>query len=164
MRHRRGRIDDARSRFSSYTAARLLCLATVDECHAEFAVTAMAAARRTVALTEVSACLFVAKMERTNQQEQFHTGEPKLRITKWWRSSAWPEHRGYRHLRVLPGSVMDQAFVNQDQRAGRGALGIEYRRGIYEVEARGYGYTLPGNPQYRQVLALTRGPFDKAEV
>ena len=123
----------------------------------------MAAARRTVVLTEVSACLFVAKMERTNQQEPFHTGEPKLRITKWWRSSAWPEHRGYRHLRVLPGSVIDQAFVNQDQRAGWGPSESNTDEAFTRSRS-GYGYTLPGNPQYRQVLALTRGPFDKAEV
>jgi hypothetical protein len=113
-----------------------------------------------MALTDVSACLFLGTMARTKKQIRFRIGTPKLRITKWWQSDRWPFSGSHLNLSVIEGSAIGSAFVHQDQRAERGSLGVAFRAGIYEVEARGYGYPLPTDPQHRQVLALARGPFD----
>jgi hypothetical protein len=148
------------ARFGRFLAARPLCFATIDECHREFAVSVVAAGRRAMTLTDASACLFLGTMTRTKKQIRFRIGTPKLRITKWWQSDRWPFTDSHLNLPILDGSVIGDAFSHQDHRAGHGSLGIAFRPGNYEVEARGYGYSLPGNPQHRQVLALACGPLD----
>jgi len=148
------------ARFGPFLAARPLCFTTIDECHREFAVSVVAAGRRAMTLTDASACLFLGTMTRTKQQIRFRVGTPKLRITKWWPSDRWPFSGSHLNLPVLDGSVIGDAFTHQDYRAGHGSLGIAFRPGTYEVEARGYGYPLLGNPQHRQVLALARGQLD----
>jgi hypothetical protein len=147
-------------RFGPFLAARPLCFATIDECRCEFAVSFVAAGRQAMALTDVSACLFVGTVARTKVQIRFRTGTPKLRVMKWWQSARWPFADSHLYLPILGGSVTGEAFAHQDQRAGRGSLGVAFRAGIYEVEARDYSYSLPGGPERRQVLALARGPLD----
>ena len=148
------------TRFGPFLADRPLCFATIDECHSEFAVSFVAAGRRAMALTDTSACLFLGAMARTKKQIRFRIGTPKPRITKWWQSDRWPFSVSHLNLPILEGSVIGDAFAHQNQRAGHGSLGIAFRVGTYEVEARGYSYPLPGGPEHRQVLALARGPLD----
>lgn len=146
------------ARFGPFLAARPLCLAAIDECRREFAVSSAAAGRRAMDLTDVSACLFTGEMARTKKQIRYGTGTPELRITKWRQSARWPFSDGHLNLPVFEGSVIGEAFARQDYRAGRGSLGIPFRGGVYEVEARGYSY--PPGAGHRRVLALARGPLD----
>ena len=144
------------ARFGAFVRAGRLCFATIDELHEEFAVSFEAAARRTMQLTDGAACLFVAALVRTERQERFNKGTPALRITKWTPSSEWPNQRSFRHLLVATGSLLDQAFINQDERSARADLGIKLCSDIYDIEVRGYSYPRPGDPLYRQVLALAQ--------
>jgi hypothetical protein len=59
----------------------------------------------------------------------------------------------------MPGSMMGQAFVHQDERRGQVPLGLQFHPGTYQLEARGYAYALPGNPAHRQVVSLARIPL-----
>jgi hypothetical protein len=148
------------ARFSSFLAARPLCFATIEECQREFAVSLVAAGRRAMALTGLSACLLIAAPAETNVNPSCDT--PELQITRWWSSDRWPfrdsSHIG---LPVIPGSVIGEVFTQRDQRAERGDLGVAHCAGTYDIEAREYSYLLPGNHERRQVLALTRGPVDE---
>jgi hypothetical protein len=144
------------ARFGLFLAARPLCFATIDECRREFSVSLVAAGRRAIVLTDLSACLFIAAPAQTN----YHVGTPELRITKWWRSDRWPFPGSHVNLPVLEGSVIGEVFAHRDQRAERGSLGIAFHAGTYDVEAREYGYLLPGEFEHRQVLTLARGPLD----
>lgn len=147
------------ARFSPFLAARPLCFATLEEGQHEFAVSLVAAGRRAMALTDLSACLFIAAPATT--EVSFRAGAPELRIAKWWWSDRWP-FPGSSHvdLPVTQGSVIGEVFADRDQRAERGGLGVACCAGTYDVEAREYGYLLPGNVERRQVLALARGPVD----
>lgn len=145
------------ARFGSFLAARPLSLMTIDECRREFAVSATAAGRRAMELTDVSACLFAGEMARTLKQIECGTGTPELRITKWWQSARWPFNDGHLNLPVSPGSLMGQAFLHQDHRAGQGRLGIPFRAGVFEIDASGFSY--PPGAGNRRVLALARGPL-----
>ena len=146
------------ARFSPFLAARPLCFATIEECEREFAVSLVAAGRRAMTLTDLSACLFIAAPATTKVSFRGSTSE--LRIAKWWWSGRWPfpgsSHVG---LPIIQGSVIGEVFAHRDQRAERGGLGIACCAGTYDVEAREYGYLLPGNFERRQVLALARGPI-----
>lgn len=145
------------ARFLPFLAARPLCLAAIDDCHREFAVSSTAAGRRAMELTDVSACLLVAEMARTLRQIRVGTGTPQLRITKWWQSARWPFRDGHLNLPVSSRSLISQAFVHQDRRAGQAVLGIPFRAGIYNIEARGHTY--PSGTGTRRVLALAHGPL-----
>jgi hypothetical protein len=147
------------ARFGTFLAARPLCFATLEECQREFAVSLVAAGRRAMALTDLSACLFIAAPAKA--KASFRAGAPELRIVKWWWSDRWP-FPGSSHvdLPVIQGSVIGEVFAHRDQRAERGDLGVAFCAGTYDVEAREYGYLLPGNFERRQVLALARGPVD----
>jgi Zn-dependent peptidase ImmA (M78 family) len=145
------------ARFVPFMAGRPLSLAAIDECRHEFAVSATAAGRRAMELTDVSACLFAGEMARTLRQTRSGTGIPELRITKWWQSGSWPFRDGHLNLPVSPGSLISQAFVHQDHRVGQGGLGIPFRAGVYEIDARGSSY--PPGVGDRRVLALARGPL-----
>ena len=145
--------------FGPFLAARLLCFATIEECQREFAVSLVAAGRRAMALTDLSACLLIAAPAKT--EVSFRAGAPELRIAKWWWSDRWPfPNSSHVDLPVIQGSVIDEVFAHRDQRADRGGLGIASCAGTYDVEAREYGYLLPGSFERRQVLALARGPVD----
>jgi hypothetical protein len=147
------------ARFSPFLAARPLCFATIEECQREFAVSLVAAGRRAMALTGLSACLLIAAPAETSISSR--SDAPELQITRWWSSGRWPfpdsSHIG---LPVIQRSVIGEVFAHRDQRAERGGLGVASCAGTYDVEAREYGYLLPGNFEYRQVLALARGPVD----
>ena len=145
------------ARFVPFLAARPLCLRTIDECRREFSVSATAAGRRAMELTDVSACLFAGEMARTLKQIRSGTGTPQLRITKWWQSAHWPFSDGHLNLPVSPGALISQAFIHEDRRAGQGSLGIPFRAGTYDIEARGYSY--PPGAGDRRVVALARGPL-----
>ena len=147
------------ARFSPFLAARPLCFATIEECQREFAVSLVAAGRRAMALTDLSSCLLIAAPAET--KISFRSDAPELQITRWWWSDRWPfpgsSHIG---LPVIQGSVIGEVFTHRDQRAERGGLGVVSCAGTFDVEAREYGYLLPGNLERRQVLALARGPVD----
>lgn len=145
------------ARFAPFMAARPLSLAAIDECRREFAVSATAAGRRAMELTDVSACLFAGEMARTLKQIRCGTGTPDLRITRWWQSARWPFNDGHLNRPVSPESLIGQAFVHQDHRVGQGSLGIPFRAGVYEIDARGFTYPLGTGD--RRVLALARGPL-----
>jgi hypothetical protein len=147
------------ARFSLFLAARPLCFATIEECQREFAVSLVAAGRRAMTLTDLSACLLIAAPTETYPSSS--SDAPELQITRWWRSGQWP-FPGSNHvgLPVIQGSVIGEVFAHRDQRAERGGLGVASCAGTYDVEAREYGYLLPGNLEHRQVLALARGPVD----
>lgn len=147
------------ARFGIFLAARPLCFATLEECQREFAVSLVAAGRRAMALTDLSACLFIAAPAKT--KASFRVGAPELRIAKWWWSDRWP-FPGSSHvdLPVIQGSVIGEVFAHRDRRAEHGGLGVAFCAGTYDVEAREYGYLVPGNFERRQVLALARGPVD----
>jgi hypothetical protein len=148
------------ARFSPFLTARPLCFATIEECQREFAVSLVAAGRRAMALTGLSACLLIAAPAETNVSPS--SCAPELQITRWWRSDRWPfpdsSHIG---LPVSQDSVIGEVFTHQDQRVGRAGLGVASCAGTYDVEAREYSYLLPGNLEHRQVLALARGPVDE---
>ncbi len=147
------------ARFSPFLAARPLCFATIQECQREFAVSLVAAGRRAMALTDLSSCLLIAAPAET--KISFRSDAPELQITRWWWSDRWPfpesSHIG---LPVIQGSVISEVFTHRDQRAERGGLGVVSCAGTFDVEAREYGYLLPGSLERRQVLALARGPVD----
>jgi Zn-dependent peptidase ImmA (M78 family) len=145
------------ARFGPFLAARQLSLTAIDACRREFAVSATAAGRRAMELTDVSACLFGGEMARTLKQIRSGTGTPELRIRKWWQSARWPFNDGHLNLPVAPESVIGQAFVHQDHRTGLGNLGIPFRAGVFEIDARGQSY--PPGAGDRRVLALARGPL-----
>jgi IrrE N-terminal-like domain len=148
------------ARFRPFLAARPLCFAALEECQREFAVSLVAAGRRAMALTDLPACLFIAAPVTTEASSRAST--PELRVAKWWWSDRWP-FPGSSHIGipVVQGSVIGEVFAHRDQRAERGGLGVDCCAGTYDVEAREYGYLLPGNLERRQVLALARGPVDE---
>jgi hypothetical protein len=147
------------ARFRPFLAARPLCFATLEECQREFAVSFVAAGRRAMALTELSACLLIAAPAET--KVSFRSDAPELRITRWWWSNRWPfPNSSYVNFPVIQRSVIGQAFAHLDRRAERGGLGVAHCAGTYDIEAREYGYLLPGNVERRQVLALACGPVD----
>jgi IrrE N-terminal-like domain len=147
------------ARFSSFLAVRPLCFATIEECQREFAVSLVAAGRPAMTLTDISACLFIAAPAET--KVSLRSDAPELQITRWRSSDRWPfpdsSHGGFP---VIQESVIGEVFAHRDQRAERGGLGVASCTGTYDVEAREYGYLLPGNLEHRQVLALARGPVD----
>jgi hypothetical protein len=69
------------NRFRSYIVRRPLGLSLIDDCSTEFAVSFIAAGRRTVALADESACLFIAEMCLTNQERRSGAGKLVLRVT-----------------------------------------------------------------------------------
>ena len=143
------------ARFSPFLAARPLCFAALEECQHEFAVSLVAAGRRAMTLTDLSACLFIAAHAKT--QVSLRADIPELRIAKWWWSSHWP-FPGSSHvdLPVIQESVIAEVYAHRDQRAERGGLGVACCAGTYDIEAREYGYLLPGNLEHRQVLISPR--------
>jgi hypothetical protein len=148
------------ARFSAFLTGRPLCFATLEECQREFAVSLVAAGRRAVALTELSACLMIAAPAKT--EVSLREGVPELRIAKCWWSSHWPFPGGsHIGLAIAPGSVIGDVFTHRDQRAERGSLAIANCIGTYDIEVREYGYLLPDNLERPQVLALARGPIDQ---
>jgi hypothetical protein len=146
------------SRFRAYLAGKELCFATVDGSHTEFAVSFEAATRRAIDMTDESACAFVATMTLSNERTVTR-GDATLRVTKFWRSKNWPNTGSYLNCEILNGSLIARAYANQDERAGRGGLGLSSSTGTYDVEARGYGYALLADMEHRQVLTLARGPI-----
>lgn len=151
-------------RFRTYMSRRPLSLSLIDDCKTEFAVSFIAAGRRAVSFSEESACLFIAEMCLTNQERRTGRGTPALRVTRWWRSPSWPDAGGYFHKPIVVGSTLSEAFEHQDGRSHRGSLGIAFCGGVYEVEARGYGYPKPGKPNHSQVVALARGPIPQSQI
>lgn len=145
------------ARFGPFLQARPLCLASLDECRQEFAVSITAAGRRAMELTEVPACLFVGQRAQTLAQTGAGSGTPDLRIVKWWISAHWPFRNSHLNLPVSPQSLIGQAFAHQDHRAGQGGLGMPFRAGTYVIDARGNRY--PHGAGVRGVLALARGPL-----
>lgn len=145
------------ARFGPFLQARPLCLASLDECRQEFAVSITAAGRRAMELTDVPACLFVGQKAQTLAQARAGSGAPQLRIVKWWPSARWPVAGSHLNLPVSPQSMIGQAFACQDYRAGRGSLGTPFRAGTYTIEARGARYPL--GTGVRRVLALASGPI-----
>jgi Zn-dependent peptidase ImmA (M78 family) len=150
------------SRFPAYLAEVGLSLAGIDACKAEFSVSFEAAAHRAMDLTSESACLFIAAMSRTMQQERLGTGEPMLRVVRWRPSPHWPHRDGYKNKPVAPGSLISQAFTYQDERHARTRLGLPFAPDTYELEARGYSYPRSGNASYRQAVSLARALADGA--
>ena len=109
-----------------------------------------------MALTNLSACLFIAAPATT--KVSFRSDAPELQITRWWPSDRWPfPDDSHVDLPVIQGSVISEIFAHRDQRAERGRLGIASCAGTYDVEAREYGYLLPGNLEHRQVLERRSG-------
>jgi hypothetical protein len=148
------------SRFTAHLGKVGLSLAGVDSCHREFGVSFEAAARRAVSLTDEPACLFIAALGRTTREVRANTGQPVLRVVRWRASRNWPRPLGYKNLPVQPTSLIGQAFTHQDERIGHTRLGLPFDPATYQVEARGYGYHRPGNPDYRQTVSLARVPSD----
>jgi Zn-dependent peptidase ImmA (M78 family) len=146
------------SRFSAYLAQSHLSLASVDACKTEFAVSFEAAARRAMSVTSEPACVFIAALGRTIKEENLDTGRPILRVIRWRASPSWPYPYGYKNRPVEPASLIGQAFANQDERHGRTRLGLPFDPATYQLEARGYGYSRLGNPDYRQAVSLARFP------
>ena len=62
------------ARFGPFLQARPLCLASIDECCREFAVSITAAGRRAMELTDVPACLFVGQKAQTLAQARAGNG------------------------------------------------------------------------------------------
>ena len=143
-------------RFARHLAAVGLSLAGIDSCAKEFDVSFEAAARRAMNLTSQPACLFVAALSRTKQQEQLDSGHPILRIVKWRPSQSWPNQGCYKNKPVDPGSLIGQAFTHQDERHGYRRLGLPFDSSAYQLEARGYSYPREGNHTYRQAISLAR--------
>ena len=107
------------ARFRPFLTARPLCFATLEECQREFAVSFVAAGRRAMALTDLSACLLIAAPAET--KVSFRSGAPELRITKWWWSGRWPfPGSSYVNLSVIQGSVISEAFAHLDRRQCHG--------------------------------------------
>jgi len=147
-------------RFSTAVASWGLTLAGIDRCAAEFAVSFEAAARRSVSLTSYPACVLIAvgsaRAERTPAQLRPDERQQVLQVVKSWRSRTWPSGASNDKFAIEPESLIAQAYSHQDQRHGRIALGIASRPDIYEIQARGYAYPLPGKPGHQQVVALVR--------
>jgi Zn-dependent peptidase ImmA (M78 family) len=144
------------ARFSARLRTYGLTLEGIDKCTREFGVSFEAAARRAVTTTTQPACLLIATLSRTREQEHLGTGEPMLRITKWWRSPCWPDQTSYTNLAVAPGSLISQAFTHLDQRQATGRLGITFHNQTCHLQTRGYAYPLPGNPGHRQAVTLAQ--------
>jgi hypothetical protein len=149
-------------RFSSYLAGTGLSLAGIDACGEEFDVSFEAAARRAINLTGEPACLFIAALGRTAEEDRLDTGEPALRVVSWRASRSWPHTHGYKDTPIEPASLIGQAFAHQDERHGHSRLGLPSDLVTYQLEARGYGYPRNGNPDYRQAVSLARVPADGA--
>jgi len=143
-------------RFARHLARAGLSLAGIDSCAKNFDVSFEAAARRAMNCTSQPACLFVAALSRTKQQEQLDSGQPILRIVKWRPSQSWPYPSCYKNRPVDPNSLIGQSFAHQDERHGYVRLGLPFDSSVYELEARGYSYPREGNQNYRQAVSLAR--------
>jgi len=144
------------ARFTARLKTCGLTLEGIEKCSHEFEVSFEAAARRAVTTTSQPACLLIATLGRTSNQEHLGAGEPVLRITKWWRSPHWPDKISYTNLAVAPASLISQAFTHLDQRQDIAPLGITFHNQTCRLQARGYAYPLPGNPHHRQAVTLAR--------
>jgi hypothetical protein len=143
-------------RFTSHLAAAGLTFAGIDSCKQEFAVSFAAAARRAVNLTREQACLFTAAPGGTAALDRPDADRSLLRITRWRPSPSWRQPQARENDPVTLASLPGQAFVHQDERRGQASLGLQSHPGTYLVEARGYAYPLPCNPDHHQVVTLAR--------
>ena len=144
------------ARFSARLRTHGLTLDGIEKCSREFEVSFEAAARRAVTTTNQPACLLIAALSRTRKQEQLGTGEPALRISKWWRSPQWPDKTSYTNLAVTRASLISEAFTHLDQREGAARLGITFHNQICHIQTRGYAYPLPANPGHKQAVTLAQ--------
>lgn len=145
------------ARFAEQLADKELSFARLDYCRREFEASLEAAARRAVDLAEEALCFLIATVDSSPNQDG-GDNQLTLRVVRWWSSRNWHARVDYRGQVISLESLAGQAFINQDQRQGRVALGIAGCSDLYEIQARGYGYSLPGNPSYRQVVILMRDP------
>jgi hypothetical protein len=134
-----------------------LSFARLDHCRSEFEVSLEAAARRAVDLAEEALCFLIATIASSPNQGE-GDDQLALRVVRWWHSRNWRARVDYEGQVISLDSLAGQAFINQDQRQGLAALGITGYSNFYEIQARGYGYPLPGNSSYRQVVILMRDP------
>lgn len=143
-------------RFGASLTAVGLSLDGIEQCSHEFAVSFEAAARRAVTTTDQPACILIAALSRSRRQERLDTGQPVLRITKWWRSRSWPDKKSYTSLAVAPSSLIGQTFIDLGKRQAITRLGVAFHTRAYNLQAKGYAYPLPGNPAHKQVVTLAQ--------
>jgi len=144
-------------RFRREMQGQVLCLGLIDRLHEEFQVSFEAAGRRALHTTGEAACLFVAALARTKDQDLKNAGEPILRLVSWTASSNWPDKGTYKNRPIDDdGCIIAESFTNLDARNGRGSLGVPYNSAVYDIETRAYEYPRGGIANYRQVVALAK--------
>jgi Zn-dependent peptidase ImmA (M78 family) len=144
-------------RFLTQTKGRTLCLSLFDRLQGEFKVSFEAAGRRALGATEDIACLFVAALARTKEQESLDDGEPTLRFVRWTASASWPYKGTYKNRPIDNECIIARSFANLDARSGRGSLGVPFSSSVYDIETRSYEYPRGAVAKYRQVVVLAKG-------
>ena len=143
-------------RFRAEMHGTILSLALIDQLHEEFDVSFEAAGRRALAITDEAACLFVASLARTNDQELKNAGEPVLRLVRWTSSQSWPDKQTYKNRPIDDDSIIAGSFASLDSRSGRGNLGVPCNSSVYDIETRSYEYQRGAVVKHRQVVALAK--------
>jgi hypothetical protein len=144
-------------RFTKEMQGHVLSLGFIEELQKEFHVSFKAAGRRALHTTDEAACLFVAALARTKDQDQKNVGLPILRLVSWKASLTWPDKGNYKNRPIDDEEcIIAESFANLDARNGRGSLGVPYNSAVYDVETRAYEYPRGGVANYRQVVALAK--------
>jgi hypothetical protein len=120
-----------------------LSLEGLAACGREFGASIDASGCRAMAVTSEPACFFVGRMKRKKDEEERYTGEPRLRIHHWAAAGAWSDQCTYLNLPFKSDSLAADAFATEEHREGRTTLGVYFRNGIYDIEARGYSFSKP---------------------
>lgn len=143
-------------RFRKEMEGQVLSLGLIDELHEEFGVSFEAAGRRALHTTDETACLFVAALARTKDQDLKDAGDPILRLVSWKTSQTWPDQGSYKNKPIDHDSIIGESFSNLDARSGRGCLGIPFNSSVFDIETRAYEYPRGAVANYRQVVVLAK--------
>ena len=143
-------------RFTKGMQGQILTLGLIDELHEEFHVSFEASGRRALHNTDEAACLFVAALARTKDQDPNNGGEPKLRLVRWTPSQTWPDRGSYKNRPIADDCIIAESFSKLEARSGRGKLGVPFNSSVYNIETRAYEYPRGAVANYRQVVALAK--------
>jgi hypothetical protein len=101
-------------RFRKEMEGQALTLGLIDELHEEFRVSFEAAGRRALHAADEAACLFIAALARTKDQDLKNVGDPILRLVSWKASQTWPDERSYKNMPIDDDCIIGESFSNLD--------------------------------------------------